>query len=186
MWVKQLFCKHEWSEWSWKKKELLRNLFPYLAGAERECKKCGKVELMRMKKFQTALALANLRGADLEGADLEGADLSGANLEGAKEKGKIVKKFQSDSQSEAYFDRNQAALALAKLAQAQGMKVGLYIDPQEPDWPVLMIDLPTGQVSWHLPRDEVVGQFPEYDQSWDGHDLDMKRERMEAFIIRES
>ncbi len=94
----------------------------------------------------------------------------------------MMKKFQSDSLGEAYFDRNQAAMALAKLAQAQGWKVGLRVDQKEPDWPVLMIDLPTGQVSWHLPKDEVIGQFPEYDRSWDGHDLDMKRKRMEAFI----
>ena len=94
-----------------------------------------------------------------------------------------MKKFQSDTLGEAYFDRNQAAMALAKLAQAQGMKVGLRVDHKEPDWPVLMVDLPTGQVSWHLPKDEVVGQFPEYIQEWDGHDLETKRQRMEAFIV---
>lgn len=95
----------------------------------------------------------------------------------------IMEKFQSDSLGEAYFDRNQAAMALAKLAQVQGMKVGLRIDPKEPDWPVLMIDLPTGQVSWHLPKNEVVGQFQEYDQPWDGHDLDVKRKRMKDYIL---
>ena len=94
----------------------------------------------------------------------------------------IMKKFQSDTLSEAYFDRNQAAMALAKLAQAQGMTVGLRIDPNEPEWPVLFVFLPTGQVSWHLPKDEVVGQFPEYEQEWDRHDLEVKRNRMEEFI----
>lgn len=42
---KKLFCKHQWGEWSWKKKELLRNLFPHLEGAQRKCTKCGKVGL---------------------------------------------------------------------------------------------------------------------------------------------
>ena len=93
-----------------------------------------------------------------------------------------MKKFQSDGLGEAYFDRNQAALALAKLAQAQGWRVGWHLDENEPDWPVLMIDLPTGQVSWHFPKDEMVGNFPAYPDTWDGHDLEEKRQRMEAFI----
>jgi hypothetical protein len=93
-----------------------------------------------------------------------------------------MKKFQSDSLGEAYFDRNQAAMALAKLAQTHGMKVGWHFDKNEPDWPVLIIDLPTGQVLWHLPKEEAIGNFPVYDKAWDGHDLEEKRQRMEAFI----
>lgn len=71
---------------------------------------------------------------------------------------------------------------MAKLAGRQGYKVGLQIDPDEPDWPVLMIDLPTGQVGYHLPKDEIVGEWPEYDKEWDGHSLAEKRERVGRFI----
>jgi len=46
-----------------------------------------------------------------------------------------------------------------------------------------MADLPTGQVSWHFPKDDVIGAFPEYDREWDGHSLEKKRERMKAFIV---
>jgi hypothetical protein len=75
---------------------------------------------------------------------------------------------------DAYFDRNQAVMALARLAQKQGYRVGLVVDPQEPDWPVLMIDLPMGQVGWHLPKDEIVGEWPQFPDEWDGHSLEEK------------
>jgi hypothetical protein len=45
-----------------------------------------------------------------------------------------------------------------------------------------MIDLPTGQVGWHLPKAEVNGQFPSYEKEWDGHTLEEKRKRMKEFI----
>lgn len=47
---------------------------------------------------------------------------------------------------------------------------------------MLMIDLPTGQVGWHLPKAEIEGQWPAYDKAWDGHSLEEKRERLKRFI----
>ncbi|MCK9398064.1 MAG: hypothetical protein M0Q44_21065 [Methylobacter sp.] len=93
---------------------------------------------------------------------------------------------QSNSKDDAYFDRNQAVMALAKLAMQQGYKAGIRIDPNEPDWPVLMIDLPSGQVGWHLPKNELVGAWPEYDKAWDGHNLNEKRQRLALFLADES
>ncbi|MGH8558620.1 MAG: hypothetical protein ACRESZ_14405 [Methylococcales bacterium] len=94
---------------------------------------------------------------------------------------------QSSTLDDAYFDRNQAVMALARLARSQGCEVGLRIDPDEPEWPVLMIDLPTGQVGWHLKKQDLIGFWPEYEKEWDGHSLQEKRDRMAAFInqIRE-
>ncbi len=89
---------------------------------------------------------------------------------------------QSSTLNDAYFDRNQAVMVMAKLALQQGMKVGLRIDPEEPDWPVLMIDLPTGQVGYHLPKDEVCGEWPDYERDWDGHSLAEKRERLAGYL----
>ena len=89
---------------------------------------------------------------------------------------------QSSTLDDAYFDRNQAVLALARLAQKAGYAVGLRADPNEPDWPVLTIDLPTGQVGWHLPKAEVIGNWPPYEKKWDGHSLVEKRERIRKFI----
>ncbi|MDH3349399.1 MAG: hypothetical protein OEM02_15035 [Desulfobulbaceae bacterium] len=73
-------------------------------------------------------------------------------------------------------------MALAKMALRLGHEVGLKTDPNEPNWPVLMIDLPTGQVGYHLPKDEVIGHWPEYTKEWDGHSLEEKRRRIAEFL----
>lgn len=65
--------------------------------------------------------------------------------------------------------------ALAAAAQA-GYRTGYRIDPQEPEWPVAFIELPQGQISWHMP------QFPE---GWDGHTVDEKYERIRTFLCSE-
>ena len=88
----------------------------------------------------------------------------------------------SNSKEDAYFDRNQAVMAMAKLAIQQCYTVGVTYDPDLPDWPVLTIDLPNGQVGWHIPKNELVGQWPEYEKQWDGHDLQEKRERLTYYI----
>lgn len=49
--------------------------------------------------------------------------------------------------------------------------VGFRIDPAEPEWPVVYFELPTGQVSWHLPQ---------HSNAWDGHDTPTKNERVTA------
>ena len=89
---------------------------------------------------------------------------------------------QSSTLDDAYFDRNQAVQALAKMALRLGMKAGLRRDPESPGWPVLMIDLPTGQVGYHLPEKEVIGEWPEYEKDWDGHSLAEKRNRVARFL----
>ena len=92
----------------------------------------------------------------------------------------IQAKFQSGSKAEAYYDRNQAVMAMARLAQMNGMTVGVKGD--DPEWPIVFIDLPTGQVSWHIPAAEMRSPLPEYAGEWDGHALDEKRSRIESFI----
>jgi hypothetical protein len=49
---------------------------------------------------------------------------------------------------------------------------GFRLDPAEPEWPVLQFELPTGQVSWHMPG---------HPTAWDGHDAAMKAARIAAF-----
>ena len=92
---------------------------------------------------------------------------------------------QSSTLDDAYLDRNMAVQALALLAQQVGYTVGIKEDPEEPEWPILFIDLPTGQVSWHLPRHQIIPLWPylwTYDKEWDGHDLEEKRIRLHKFI----
>ena len=91
-------------------------------------------------------------------------------------------KNQSSGEKEAYYDRNQAAMLAAKLATLWGIKVGWRMDPEEPGWPVLFIELPTGQVSWHIPEAEAVNLMLPYQQEWDGHTTEEKRERIGDFI----
>ncbi|MCP4538532.1 MAG: hypothetical protein GY832_15460 [Chloroflexi bacterium] len=89
---------------------------------------------------------------------------------------------QSSTIQEAYLDRNQAVQAMARMAQLLGMEVGVQTDPSEPEWPVLFVDLPTGQVSYHLPKDAMVGEWPKYTDEWDGHNLDEKRSRLTDYV----
>ena len=80
---------------------------------------------------------------------------------------------------EAYLDRNLAVQALAKVAQQLGYNIGIKDDLE---WPILYIELPTGQVSWHIPKNELIEVFPTYAGKWDGHALKEKRKRLIDFI----
>jgi hypothetical protein len=51
-----------------------------------------------------------------------------------------------------------AVQAAAVMAVKLGYRVGVKDDPE---WPILYIDLPTGQVFWHLPSSELVENFPD-------------------------
>lgn len=57
-------------------------------------------------------------------------------------------------------------------ASSAGHGVGIGIDPAEPDWPVVYIELPTGQVSWHMPA---------HPREWDGHTTEQKYARIRAY-----
>ena len=80
---------------------------------------------------------------------------------------------------EAYLDRNLVVQVLARLSRELGYKVGIKDDSK---WPILYIDLPTGQVSWHIPKKELIGDWPIYQGKWDGHDLETKRNRLKAYM----
>jgi hypothetical protein len=69
--------------------------------------------------------------------------------------------------------RYEMVLEAMYYAARAGYRTGYRIDSKEPAWPVAFIELPTGQVSWHM------SQFPE---EWDGHNTAQKLERMNAFV----
>lgn len=71
-----------------------------------------------------------------------------------------------------YDHRNGNVLRAAGYAVASGFPVGIRLDKDEPEWPVLYIELPTGQVSFHLPQ---------HIKEWDGHNTDEKWQRIFAF-----
>ena len=81
---------------------------------------------------------------------------------------------------EAYMDRNLCVQVMIRMAQELGYNIGVK---ENGDWPIFYIDLPTGQVSWHIPKIDIIKKFPEYNKEWDGHDIENKRMRLIEFIL---
>lgn len=77
------------------------------------------------------------------------------------------------SPSASYENRNMAVIIAAGYAVAAGLEVGISVDPAEPTWPVLYIELPTGQVSWHLPQHKT---------PYDGHTTAQKYDRITRWV----
>lgn len=91
-----------------------------------------------------------------------------------------------------YNQRNGSLIAAARYAIIAGWVAGIIRDPAAPGWPVLVIVLPTGQVTWHLSR---MGDHPDATHYyvagcglpllagvvWDGSDTAEKYRRVAAF-----
>jgi uncharacterized protein (DUF433 family) len=80
-----------------------------------------------------------------------------------------------------YRERAQLVAVLASLFPS----VWAYSDPAAPEWPVVYVDTPRGQCSWHLSQDDLdlfghVEQVPADDPRarWDGHSTEEKYERL--------
>lgn len=83
-----------------------------------------------------------------------------------------------DPLSAVYRER---AHLVAHLAAVYPSRLGT--DPAEPDWPVLYVDTPEGQLSWHIaPSDlELFAHVPRDDGAvWDGHSTEEKYRRLDA------
>jgi hypothetical protein len=94
-----------------------------------------------------------------------------------------------EEKNAAYCERNQVVAALAKLVVAisgdehyKHLRAGIRKDlDAEKGWTtVVLIDYPTGQVSWHIPDNEqhLFAALPFYDGEWDGHTTQEKYERL--------
>jgi hypothetical protein len=62
------------------------------------------------------------------------------------------------------------------------------VDEAEPDWPVIYVSTPNGQLSWHLSKDDL-DLFPHVPQTtglltWDGHSTAEKYERLRMLTAR--
>ena len=79
-----------------------------------------------------------------------------------------------------YAERNRLVAALAHLFSNAAWR---GLDPEAPGWTVVYIELPGGQVSWHIP-DAEMEQFPALalrdPSNWDGHDTPEKYRRLAA------
>jgi hypothetical protein len=91
------------------------------------------------------------------------------------------------AKDQAYRERNDCVLMMAKMASALGWTCGLGVDEGEPDpeWQyVVYIETPQGQLSWHLPAREIDDFLflPAYVKAWDGHTSEEKYARMRAYL----
>lgn len=89
-----------------------------------------------------------------------------------------------DFKNAAYAERNRLLAGFVALSIKLGFKVW-RAKHQDPDWEddwrsIIFIDLPTGQVAWHI-HDSELSMFellPDGDNNWDGHDTEEKYQRV--------
>ncbi|MBA9003746.1 WDGH domain-containing protein [Thermomonospora cellulosilytica] len=82
--------------------------------------------------------------------------------------------------------RERARLVAYLAAQHPGDAVISYSDPSTPGWPVITINTPAGQMSWHISPDDIdvfppsiLRVHPEDPRAtWDGHTTAEKHERL--------
>ena len=91
------------------------------------------------------------------------------------------------SKDAAYKERDQCLVLMALMAQRLGLKtgIGLHRDGPGEEWysewrNILFIDLPSGQVSWHIHDSETSWFYfvGAYDGEWDGHTTEEKYQRV--------
>lgn len=91
---------------------------------------------------------------------------------------------ETDALNAAYRERAQLVALLAGLYPSH---IG-YTDPAEPDWAVLIVELPTGQASWHIAPGDMplfahVQPTTRICRGWDGHTTEEKYERIQALVL---
>lgn len=84
---------------------------------------------------------------------------------------------------------NERARLVAFLATLYPSHIG-YTDPDEPDWPVVIIETAAGQMSWHIAPEDVhlfdhVTQTNRYCRGWDGHTTEEKYARLTTLVDHE-
>lgn len=86
--------------------------------------------------------------------------------------------FETEKEmDEVYEDRNLLACALAQATDAPS---GWKPDEESPnEWAIVWIETPTGQVSWHVPRDMAEKLAPpKRDAEYDGYSRFVKNDRL--------
>jgi hypothetical protein len=73
---------------------------------------------------------------------------------------KVPDSAPEEERQAMYVQRQKLLLEAIGWAGYEDIPVGFRIDPAEPEWPCVYFELPTGQVSWHMPQ---------HPRAWDGH-----------------
>ena len=88
-----------------------------------------------------------------------------------------------ESKDGAYHERNVLVCALTKLFPAYLARHNEDDETWERDWMwIVYIDLPTGQVSWHIhdSEQEMFNHLEVKENNWDGHNTERKYQRLQA------
>lgn len=87
--------------------------------------------------------------------------------------------------NDVYEDRNLLACAFALATDNDS---GWKPDPDSPEeWAIVWAELPTGQVSWHVPRTLAEDFGPQRSGvMYDGYDREIKNNRLAAYCYRNS
>lgn len=85
----------------------------------------------------------------------------------------------TDAPNPVYRERAHLVALLTRLFPAT-----LWTDPGEPEWPIVYVETPAGQLSWHIAQDDM-DLFAHVstlagDNPWDGHDTEEKYRRLDA------
>lgn len=87
-----------------------------------------------------------------------------------------------------YEERNHLMFLAAALADQQGYETGIRKsdDKDADEWPVLYVELPTGEVANHIPRKEMPkNRFDVRAKPYEPYDLKTKHARIRAFVDKE-
>jgi len=91
-------------------------------------------------------------------------------------------------QDKVYRERNRLAALCGVMALKLGFKAGVKKhqgdDFKKDRENIIYIDLPTGQISYHIKDCElnIFEIFPDYNDEFDGHDFDEKYKRILEYI----
>jgi len=86
-----------------------------------------------------------------------------------------------------YSERNKCVALLVRMALALGITAGIgkHVPKEGEEWEedwlhIAFIDLPSGQVSWHIHDSEMAwfAGVPDYTKEYDGHDTEEKYQRV--------
>jgi hypothetical protein len=91
-----------------------------------------------------------------------------------------------DQKENAYKERDICVALIARMAIALGLKAGLgRHDENDQTWDkewknIIFVDLPSGQVSWHIHESELsfFDFLGDYQGNWDGHTTAVKYNRV--------
>jgi hypothetical protein len=81
--------------------------------------------------------------------------------------------YGTERQSIHYDNRAFFLMEAISLAHQCGYKAGIRIDPDDLNWPVVFIELPTGQISYHIKQHSI---------PWDGHTTEQKCLRLLSHV----